>query len=94
MPKSKSTVENSLQKKGFRQVEGDHHHFIYHDSDGKKTKVRTKTSHSKKMKDIPDPLLGQMAKQCKLAKSDFLDLVDCPMDQTQYEEKLRESEAI
>ncbi len=32
------------------------------------------------MKEIPDNLLAQMAKQCHLSKEDFLRLVDCPLD--------------
>lgn len=94
MPRAKAAVESALTRKGFKQVEGDHHQFIYHTTDGKKTRIRTKTSHSKKTRDIPDPLLGQMAKQCKLVRRDFIDLVDCPMDQHKYEEKLQESGAI
>jgi hypothetical protein len=35
-----------------------------------------------------DFLLGHMAKQCKVARADFLDLVDCPMDRAAYEAKL------
>jgi len=41
------------------------------------------------MKDVSDPLLGEMAKQCRLPKAKFLDLVDCPMDRNRYEAELR-----
>lgn len=64
MPRPKSLVEASLKKKGFRTSETHHHYFIYRTLDGKKSTIRTKTSHTPKMKDLPDPLLGQMAKQC------------------------------
>jgi hypothetical protein len=37
---------------------------------------------------LKDFLLGHMAKQCKVARADFLDLVDCPMDRAAYEAKL------
>lgn len=89
MPRPKSKVESGLLKKGFQESEGDHHYFIYFTQDGKKTGVKTKTSHTKKMKDIPDNLLGQMAKQCYLAKQQFLDLIDCPLTQEDYEKILQ-----
>jgi hypothetical protein len=41
------------------------------------------------MKEIPDNLIGQMAKQCKLSKSDFLKLVDCPLSRQAYEDILK-----
>ncbi len=90
MPRDKKKVESGLTNKGFRQKEGDHHFFIYWTLDGKTSSIRTKTSHTPKMKEISDGLLGQMAKQCKLNKQDYLDLVDCPMDQKIYEQKLEE----
>lgn len=58
MPRKKSKVESGLKGKGFEQTEGDHHWFTYVTVDGKKTTVRTKTSHTPKMKDIPDNLLS------------------------------------
>lgn len=94
MPRKKTTVETSLTAKGFEQKEGDHHFFIYRTLAGKKTTAKTKTSHTPKMKEIPDNLLGQMAKQCKLTKRDFLDLIDCPLSREQYESKLREQGLI
>ena len=72
-------------KKGFRQREGDHHRFIYFGPDGKKTPVVTKTSHTQSMKDIPDSLLAQMAKQCRLSKPELLNLVDCPLSRDDYQ---------
>jgi len=88
MPRSKSKVESALLKKGFQGSERDHHYFIYFTQQGKETAVKTKTSHTKKMKDIPDNILGLMAKQCHLSKQQFLDLIDCPLTQKDYEEIL------
>ena len=90
MPRKKSKVESSLRKKGFEQTDGDHRFFVYVTTDGKKTTVRTKTSHTPKMKDIPDNLLSQMAKQCNLSKNDFFRLLDCPLDRKGYEQILRD----
>jgi hypothetical protein len=94
MPRRKSKVESALLAKGFQKTEKDHHYFIYFTTDGKKTTAKTKTSHSKKNKDIPDPLLIQMAKQCSLTKTEFLSLVDCPLNQEMYEDILQKQGII
>lgn len=88
MPRRKDDVEKSLLKKGFERREGDHHYFVYHNLAGKKTSIFTKTSHTPKMREIPDGLISQMAKQCKLNRSDFLNLVDCPLSREGYESKI------
>ncbi len=88
MPRNKKDVEKALQGKGFIQTDNDHHFFVYVPKEGQKTRARTKTSHGSKMKDIPDKLLSQMAKQCKITNSEFLNLIDCPLDRDGYEELL------
>jgi hypothetical protein len=90
MPRSKRDIEAALVGKGFARSQGDHHFFIYFTKAGKKTRARTKTSHTAKMKDVPDNLLSQMAGQCKLTKQQFLNLVDCPMTREGYEAALAE----
>jgi hypothetical protein len=89
MPRKKDKVESGLLSKGFRETQNDHHYFIYFTKEGKKTTTKTKTSHTKKMKDIPDNLLGQMARQCNLTKDQFLNLVDCPLSRDEYEKILQ-----
>lgn len=88
MPRKKSKVKSSLRKKGFEQIEGDHHYFLYITHEGKRTTIRTKTSHTPKMKDIPDNLLAQMAKQCQVTKQEFVNLLDCSLDRAGYEKIL------
>ena len=88
MSRPRKSVMASLQKKGFVMTEGDHSYFIYHTLTGKKTIVKTKVSHSGK--DISKVLMGLMAKQCKLSSLEFHELVDCPLSQEKYEEKLAE----
>ena len=92
MPKDRKVVEAGLLKKGFRQREGDHHFFVYWSLRGKKSVAFTKTSHSHR--EIGDPLLGRMAKQCKLTKANFLGLVDCPLSREQYEDLLTKQGAV
>lgn len=94
MPRDKSRVESSLREKGFLQDDSHHHYYVYHTKEGKKTRAKTKTSHTKKPKDISDYLLNQMARQCFLSNTEFLELVDCPMDRDRYEKTLNEKELI
>lgn len=91
MPRRKDDIEQGLRRKGFKQREGDHHYFIYWNLNGEKTAVFTKTSHTPKMRDVPDNLLGLMARQCRLNKADFLNLVDCPLSREEFERRLAQT---
>lgn len=86
MPRKQSDVERSLLAKGFRPRDGDHNYFHYYSRAGKKTAVFTKTSHG--AREIDDGLLACMARQCKLSRTDFDRLIDCPLDRDGYEAKL------
>jgi hypothetical protein len=94
MQRDKAKVESSLRAKGFRTEEGDHHFFIFYTHDGLKTPVYTRTSHSPKYKSIGDPLLSAMSKQCHISKSEFLNLVDCPLSYGAYEALLKKNDII
>jgi predicted RNA binding protein YcfA (HicA-like mRNA interferase family) len=86
--RNKTEIIKSLQKKGFSQEGGDHHFFVYYARNGKETNIKTKVSRG--TKDIGDSLLAKMAKQCQLNKKDFLNLIDCPLDQDAYEKKIED----
>lgn len=86
MPRKQNEVERSLLAKGFRSRDGDHNYFHYYSKAGKKTAVFTKTSHGSR--EIDDSLLARMTRQCKLSRSDFDRLIDCPLDRDSYEAKL------
>lgn len=92
MPRDRRDVEAALQAKGFRRKEGDHHFFHYFNLAGLKTAVFTKTSHNEKQ--IVDSLLSLMARQCRLTKKLFADLLDCPLDQAGFEAELRKQGII
>jgi len=86
---STTDFETALLKKGFVRYEGDHHMFRLH-VDGKKTLIKTKTSHSEKSYD--DNLLKQRRQQIGLqSKQQFLDFVECPLDEEMYREILIKS---
>jgi predicted RNA binding protein YcfA (HicA-like mRNA interferase family) len=87
MPRSAREVAANLERKGFVPDEGDHTFFRLFVG-GKNTGIRTKISHG--VKEIHDGLLSQMAKQTKLVKKEFLELVDCPMSEERYRELLCE----
>ena len=84
--RDRKDVEASLERKGFERDERHHHYFVYRTQAGKKTTIRTRTSHSSSHKSLGDPLLAQMAKQCGgLRRADFLELVDCPLSRKSFE---------
>lgn len=94
MSRDKRKVEEALSHKGFVRQEGDHHFFVYFTLGGKKSRSRTKTSHTPKMKDLNEGLLGRMARQCGLTKPEFLDLVDCPLTREGFEKLLAERDGL
>ena len=76
----KKTLRNLL-KKGFIDSNGDHKFLnFYHDG---KLILHTKISHGSD-KEIGDPNVSSMAKQCKLKTSDFIKLATCTMSEKQY----------
>lgn len=80
---------NNLKKKGFIDAENksvDHKRLeLFHEG---KFILSTKISHCNN--DIRDPLIKQMSFQCKLNKSDFMDLCKCPLSKEAYFKKLEE----
>ncbi len=94
MPRDKRLVENALVRKGFQQEESHHSYFFYYTQAGERTQIRTRTSHGTSSKSLSDNLLSLMARQCKLSKKDFLQLVDCPLERKAYEELLESSGSI
>lgn len=92
MPRKFNDVEKGLLNKGFQKSNSHHVFYIYHDMSGLKTPIKTKASHGER--EISDNLLALMAKQVKLKKSDFLNLVDCPLKREEYESILRSENEI
>jgi hypothetical protein len=88
--RTRDTIKDGLQRKGFELKEGsDHWRFIYFSQSGAKTSINTKISRGSSYKTLSDNLLEQMYKKCKLTKSDFTVLINCPLSREQYESKLR-----
>jgi len=81
MPLRSDKVYRSLTKKGFTDAPGDHKFLELHHNG--KLFIRTKISHGA-AHDIGNELISKMAHQCKLDKSDFHDLVNCPLSAEDY----------
>ena len=82
-------VERALTKKGFVREPGDHRFYFLYDEKGKRTSIRTKVSHNQQ--EINDYLINCMKKQLHLTKSEFLDLVNCPLSRENYLAVLKNS---
>lgn len=85
-------VVSALGSKGFKSKKGgDHAWYFYYRIDGVKSNIKTKVSRSPKFKTLGADLIAKMSRQCKLPSSrDFRRLVDCSMDQAEYEEAVQE----
>ena len=80
-------IDSALCKKGFhRESDGDH---LWYTLIG--TNVKTKISHGMMGHDIGPELLGLMARQLHLTKKQFLELIDCPLDEDGYRQILRDA---
>jgi hypothetical protein len=87
----KHVVDAALISKGVRQASSDHYRMIYFDLNNQKTAINTKTSHGHSGMDIGDSLISKMARQCRLPKVLFLNLVNCPLSQEAYQSELEAS---
>ena len=81
------TIRKALTAKGFRQEQSHHEMFFLYVQE-KRTQVRTRISHGKR--EYGDNLLGQMARQVRLQRREFNDLIECPMSGETYLQLLRE----
>jgi hypothetical protein len=88
MPKNAREVAAGLKKKGFIEKPNRHTRYVLWVKE-KKTAVFTEISHGEK--EIRDPLLSVMARQLKINRSQFLDLINCPLSHEEYTALLREA---
>ena len=86
-------IISSLKKKGFvdaKHKSVDHKYLeFYHNN---KLVTHTKLSHG--AKEIDSFLIKKMSEQCKLTKSEFADLVNCPLSQEKYISLLNDQELL
>ncbi len=90
----KSKALKNLKKKGFITAKNksvDHHYLeFYHDGI---MILYTKISHGSK-KDLDSYLIKQMSNQCKLSKSEFMDLANCPLSEEEFVKILDKNELL
>lgn len=80
-------IKKSLLAKGFQQ-ESTHHEMYWFYIGEKRTSVRTRISHG--ATEYDDKLMGLMARQLKLRRSEFDDLIKCPLSGEGYSKLLIE----
>jgi len=90
-PRQTRLIRVSLLKKGFVEV-NNHHHFFWLEINGKRTTVHTYFSNGEQ--ECGDWHQGQMAKQLKLCRKEFDDLINCPLKRETYIGLLKERQAI
>ncbi|MEO8415134.1 MAG: hypothetical protein ABI472_15810 [Ginsengibacter sp.] len=81
---------NNLLSKGFKLGKGDHK-FLEFYYKGKYI-LQTKISHGEK--ELEEFHIGMMKRQCKLEKSEFLDLANCPLSVDDYIDILKRNGTI
>lgn len=80
-------VRTNLCKKGFLENPKGHHRQYSFVQNGIITEIRTRMSHNDQ--DIDDYLQGQMAKQIKLCRKDFIKFVSCEVGEDEYVKLLK-----
>ena len=86
--RSGRTIDAALRKKGFLKSD-DSDHLVYRlFSDNGELLARTKMSHGMMGSTISASLISCMARQLHLTKNQFLDLIDCTLDEEGYRELL------
>ena len=83
-------IDSALMRKGFEKTkDSDHVRYYFYDRQTGATLAQTKISHGMMGVSIGAPLISQMASQLHLTKAQFLDLIDCSLDEAGYREILK-----
>jgi hypothetical protein len=90
MPLDRTDIEAGLKKKGFVEEDRDHRFYALV-VEGHYTGIMTKTSKGTGHKTLGDNLVGLMARQLKLTKKQFVDLVTCPLSLDDYVALLKQT---
>jgi hypothetical protein len=86
MVAAKKEATRSMCRKGFVEISGGDHMIYDYIVDGERIS-RTKVSHGG-CKDLNDYLLGEMADDCHLSKTQFFAFVKCWMSEDEYRQIL------
>ena len=78
-------IDAALRKKGFRRdLDGKHVWYFFQDKRGEDSCVKVMISHGAMGTTLGAPLIALMARQIHLTKSQFLELIDCTMSESDY----------
>jgi hypothetical protein len=92
MPTKVKVAASALRKKGFEEnKDSDHvrYHLVF---DGVRTGISTYMSHGER--ELAQFHESMMAKQLKVTKREFLNLIECPLSREGYLALLRERDEI
>ena len=83
-------IDSALTKKGFdRTKESDHVRYYLYDQQTGANLTQTKMSHGILGNTIGATLISQMARQLRLTKRQFVDLINCTLNEDGYREILK-----
>jgi len=87
----RNEIRSSLKTKGFvENNKKDHFYYYLKDKDGMDIGIRTKMSRGSKYREICEPLIHEMARQIKIDKNQFINLIKCPLTKNKYYEILED----
>lgn len=85
-------VKEALKKKGFKNEPNKHHNYFYLYVNGKRTSINTHTSRNKQ--DIGDHLIKKMSGQLYLDRTQFENLIKCPLKHPEYVKILKDKNVL
>lgn len=81
----RNEIRSSLKTKGFvENNKKDHFYYYLKTKDGIDVGIRTKISRGSRYREICEPLIHEMARQTKIDKNQFINLVKCPLTKSEY----------
>ena len=86
MTRKVKEIDFALTRKGFHDEKAQHHVMYWLYVNGRKTSVRTRISHGEV--EIGTGLLGRMARELRVSKAEFLQLVSCKITGEVYRNKM------
>ena len=90
--RSRHEIDSALCKKGFRRKKNGKHILYFLNGN---PRVRTMISHGTMGETIDADLISKMARQLRLTKNQFLNLIDCTVSEKDYRAILRnQGEAV
>ena len=83
-------IDGALRRKGFRRDSSGKHiqYFLTAVPDGPEPDIKTMMSHGMQRGTLSAKLIGEMSRQLHLTKKQFLELIDCTLNEDGYREIL------